>query len=202
MVLIDYESFHLRLIAELIDYQLPKEPVHQYLGKMYFEKDELTQEEYDESKRITFRYLYSDDRMQNPPPFFKKIYEYIDGLWDVMHTKGVIYSPHARPIFKHRIENPTPAKLFNYLVQLFETEEVATMVLDWQLMFAKTAASKMVLYTYDSLLFDYNLADGKELLLKTVELMERGGKYPVRVYYGEDYHTMKRLELQGEPHAT
>jgi len=42
MVEFDFDSYHLRLIANLIGYNLPDESVHEYLGKYYFGKEELT----------------------------------------------------------------------------------------------------------------------------------------------------------------
>ena len=54
----DYDAFHLRLIAKIINYKTPSESFHKYLGKQYFKSDKLTSEQYSESKKITFRILY------------------------------------------------------------------------------------------------------------------------------------------------
>ena len=54
----DFDSYHIRLIAKLIGYNLPETSIHDYLGKFYFGVDELTDAQRDESKAITFRLLY------------------------------------------------------------------------------------------------------------------------------------------------
>jgi hypothetical protein len=54
----DFDGYHLRLVANLMNLELPQDQsVHEYLGKQYFDKSELTPEEYQESKKITFRQM-------------------------------------------------------------------------------------------------------------------------------------------------
>ena len=55
----DYDAYHIRLLGGLLGYQFPsKENMHEHLGKYYFGKDILSQEEYEQSKGITFKLLY------------------------------------------------------------------------------------------------------------------------------------------------
>ena len=54
----DFDAYHLRIIAKLIGYEVPTESFHTVLGRQYFDKQDLTPEEYQESKKITFRQLY------------------------------------------------------------------------------------------------------------------------------------------------
>lgn len=191
MLLIDYESFHLRLIANLIGYELPAEPVHEYFGKQYFQTDVLTPEQYEESKKKTFAALYGENRDVDLP-FFKQVYAFIDSTWHGAQRKGYYQSRSGRKIWLKHMEAPNPAKLFNYILQLEELEE--TMMAIW--MMRETFAdkrSKIVLYTYDSLLIDFSKDDGADLIKQIVTVMERGGKFPVRVYVGDDYHTLKNV---------
>ena len=58
LVEFDFDAYHLRLIAKLINFECSDESMHLTLGKLYFEKDELSEEEYKKSKEITFRQLY------------------------------------------------------------------------------------------------------------------------------------------------
>ena len=53
----DFDAYHPRLIADIIDYNLPDGSVHEYFGKQYFGKSNLSEEEYEQSKKITFRFL-------------------------------------------------------------------------------------------------------------------------------------------------
>ena len=56
-----------------------------------------------------------------------------------------------------------PQKLFNYQIQAFETESNVEMI---KLLFKELNGydSKLILYTYDSFLIDFNPTDGKKLL--------------------------------------
>lgn len=189
LVSADFESFHLRLIADIIGYEFPvNEPIHEYLGKQYFETDSLSQEQYDEGKTITFALLYGDSKNTDVPEFFRKVYEYVDVISTDMKTKGYITSPYSnRKIYKDRIENFSPAKLFNYMIQLAETERNLKVILEMSKIFQFTQ-SKPVMYTYDSILFDYTPDDGPEPLKAAIEVLTEHNKYPMRVYYGKNYH--------------
>ena len=49
---------------------------------MYFDKEELTPEEYLQSKELTFKQLYGGVfKEYREIPFFKAMNEYIDKLW-------------------------------------------------------------------------------------------------------------------------
>jgi hypothetical protein len=50
--------------------------------------------------------------------------------------------------------------------------------------------TKIILYTYDSLLFDYDIKDGKELLIKLQDVMSQAGRFPVKTKAGVNYHAM------------
>jgi hypothetical protein len=195
MVLIDFESFHLRLAAKLMNYQLTDKPVHEMLAKQYFETDEITPELYDEGKKITFRHLYSDTRMKNPIPFFQAIYQYTDDIWKLINEKGLIYSILGRPVYLQNIDNPSPAKVFNYLLQLTETEVVFKSLYDLKPEYSN-AKSKVVLYTYDSILIDWCPDDGEEILVKTIEVLEEDRTFPTRIYVGQNYHNMKKTAIE------
>jgi hypothetical protein len=194
LVMADFESFHLRLIADMIGFELPTDiAVHEYLGRQYFDVAELTPEQYEEGKQITFRLLYGDDRDTNVPEFFTAVYKYIDMLTMLMEIQGYITSPYyKRAIRKSDIESPTPAKIFNYMVQLAETELNLAAIHKLQPIY-QAARSKLTLYTYDAILIDYSMADGKELLNSTLEVLSHGGRFPMRVYYGNTYQEMKKL---------
>ena len=50
LVEMDFDSYHIRLIAKLIGYELPTHSVHDYFGRFYFDTDTLTDEQRNESK--------------------------------------------------------------------------------------------------------------------------------------------------------
>lgn len=196
MVMMDFESFHLRLIADIIGYEFPSDqPVHEHLGQQYFGKDTLTPEEYDEGKAITFALLYGESRDQNVPEFFRRVYDYVDMLGVLINVNGYVTSPYfKRKIYKKDIEDPTPTKLFNYIIQLAETERNLKIMLEMMQLF-EGQESVPVLYTYDSVLFDYSVNDGTDLIHGVLKVLTESGKYPMRVYYGTTYHDMKRLHI-------
>jgi hypothetical protein len=196
MVMADFESFHLRLIADMIGFEFPEgEAVHEYLGKQYFGVTELTPEQYDEGKQITFRLLYSEDRDTNVPEFFREVRNYVDMLMVLLNRNGHILSPYfKREIKRDRIENPTPSKVFNYMVQLAETELNLTAINKLRPLYVGKQ-SRPIMYTYDSLLFDFNIDDGSDLLRETIRILSHDDKFPMRVYYGTNYDNLKRVNL-------
>ena len=42
LIMVDYESYHLRLLANFLDYDLPRTSLHEYLGKLYHGKDDFS----------------------------------------------------------------------------------------------------------------------------------------------------------------
>lgn len=191
MVLIDFESFHLRLMAELTGFKLPAESLHEYFGKQYFNVDTLTPDQYDESKRKTFALLYGDQRATDIP-FFQCVQQFITDMWSTAQGSGMFVSPTGRTVAMERMEDPSPAKLFNYVLQLREMEVGMQGIFDLIPIFAGKR-SKVVLYTYDSILIDFDMTDGKQLITNIVEALEQGGAYPVRIYAGSSYQTVKNV---------
>ena len=53
--------------------------------------------------------------------------------------------------------------------------------------------SKLILYSYDSFLLDFNMEDGLNYLKKVKGILEQDGKYPVKVSWGLNYHEMKDI---------
>ena len=87
----DFDAYHPRLIADIIGYDLPDESVHEYFAKQYFGKQEISAEEYEQSKKITFRLLYGGiDKDFEKIPFFCKTKKYIYKLWNEFKKQGYI----------------------------------------------------------------------------------------------------------------
>ena len=86
-----------------------------------------------------------------------------------------------------------PNKLFNYMIQLMETEQNIR-TLDVLLHDMKDFKSKMVLYNYDAFLFDFDYKeDGLKYLKEVKKILEWDGKFPTRVFMGDNYHDMKEI---------
>ena len=191
----DYDAYHLRLIAELIGYDFPKKiSVHEYLGKQYFQKDELTPEEYAVSKQVSFQQLYGGvlPEYQNIK-YFQEVKKYIDKLFGEFKKNTYINTKvFNRELHKEFFTDINRNKIFNYLLQNFETERNMTVLYELIKYFNKVKAkSKLILYCYDSILFDYCIEDGKQLIIETKKILEQDGKYPIKIEIGSNYHNMK-----------
>jgi len=83
-------------------------------------------------------------------------------------------------------------KVFNYLIQLMETENNMKILTE---LLPKISGykSKLVLYSYDSFLFDFYLPDGLDFLKKVKDIIEQSGKFPVKVGKGWNYHEMEDI---------
>ena len=86
-----------------------------------------------------------------------------------------------------------PNKLFNYKIQLLETENNMK-ILETLLPEISDYRSRLVLYNYDSFLFDFDYKeDGMEFLNKVKTILESNGKFPTKVSMGDNYHKMKDI---------
>ncbi len=79
------------------------------------------------------------------------------------------------------------------MIQLMETEK-NIQVLDTLLYDTSKYKSKMILYNYDAFLFDFDYKqDGLDYLKEVKTILEDGGKYPTRVFMGDNYHDMNEI---------
>tara|TARA_R110000744_G_scaffold135942_6_gene245661 strand:+ start:6954 stop:7964 length:1011 start_codon:yes stop_codon:yes gene_type:complete len=188
----DYDAYHLRLIAELIGVKQPEGSFHRYLGALYFDTDSLTDEQYNDSKKLSFQILYGGIPKEFLHiDYFKKTNEYIFKLWDIYNSKGYIETPILkRRFYKRNFKDMNPQKLFNYFIQAFETEKNSESLKNILAML-ENKFSKMVLYVYDAFVFDISSDDGKEILKEIKKLMV----YPTKLKIGRDYHNMRSLDL-------
>ena len=195
LVEMDFDAYHVRLIARLIGYALPAGSVHEYFGRFYFDSDTLTVEQYEQSKQITFRLLYGGiDKEFLEIPFFCKVNDFVYKLWDQCKQKKYIETPVLkRKIYKDSITNITANKLFNYYLQATETE-ISTVKLQQVLEYLQDKESKLVLYTYDSVLLDVNYSEAKQILPDVINIMQQGN-FPVKCKVGDIYSKMNSITL-------
>ena len=120
LVEFDYDAYHVRILADLVDYDLPEGLAHKHLAKFYG-KDMS----YEESKAITFRYLYGvipHDIVQLNP-FFGHVKDLSSILWAEFNSKGYIQTPiYKRKILASNLQDMNENKLLNYMIQASETE--------------------------------------------------------------------------------
>ncbi len=98
-----------------------------------------------------------------------------------------------RRIKECHIESPSPNKLFNYVLQAFETE-MAVKTLNELLGALKNKKTKPVLYTYDSILFDAHKEDKMDTIREIKKIME-DAKLPVKVCVGRNLAEMTQVQI-------
>ena len=185
LVEMDFDAYHLRLIADVVDYKFPKGSVHKHMAKFYGCG-------YEESKKLSFQYLYGriPQEVVQLNPFFGKVHDYINKKWleykDGNFIKSDIYN---KEIYRENLFDMNKNKVFNYLIQLMETENNMK-VLSNLIPKLKGYKSKLILYSYDSFLFDFKIDDGLEFVGMIKDTLEQGGRYPVKIAKGNNYHEM------------
>jgi hypothetical protein len=193
LVEMDFEGYHPRIIARLSGGKLDeKESVHIQMAKMYFDTDEISTEMYKKSKEVTFQQMYGGiNKKYLKHEYFSKAQDFIDSLWDEFNQKGYVKTVIARrKLLKENYKNITPQKLFNYYIQAFETEYNITL-LSRIFGLLEGKKSKMVLYVYDSMLFDFSLEDGRETLHSLQKLIS--SDFPIKIKKGHTYSSLEDL---------
>lgn len=184
LVQFDYEAFHLRLLANSIGYQLPTTSVHRYLAEQYYGKTDITPEEYDASKARTFALMYGHGEDTDKIEFFTKVRERIRSFKGDRFTSEL-----GRTVI---VPDPNPAKLFNYYMQLSETEFALSRVYE-VLTFLRDRRSKVVLYTYDAILMDFHNEE-LDLTTQVQSILERE-TFPTRQYRGPNYGNLHEISV-------
>lgn len=181
---LDFDGYHIRLVANLLDIEIPQDrSIHEYLGQEYFGKVELTEEEYQESKKITFRQMYNGvENRYKHIQLFQKLAEFTETLWKEYESVGYLLLPNGRRI---HVENGNPQKILNYYVQCLETVNNVRKLGELRETL-KDKQSKVVLVVYDSILVDYAAEDGIETLKNIKEVLENGN-YRVKAKRGSNY---------------
>lgn len=189
LYMLDYDSYHMRLIADLIKYELPKESIHTHFAKHYFNAETVTDEMYEESKKISFKLLYGGvSEEYRHIQYFTDIEKFINKLWNIHNTNGFIEAVLSN---KH-IMADSKTKLFNYLIQNYETEQNMLVL---KKIFKETVSfeSMPVLYTYDSIMFDVKSGEETEYLKVVKDIMEINGQFPVKMSVGKNYGNMQKI---------
>jgi DNA polymerase I-like protein with 3'-5' exonuclease and polymerase domains len=181
----DYESYHIRLIAKMVGYQFPKgETAHQHLADLYGT-------DYETAKGLTFKYLYGGlDDFARGIPYFQKVEKYIEEIYQNFVISGRLTTPlFKREIHHTKIEGSTQQKVFNYLLQALETE-INYLKIEEVLNWLEGRKSKLILYTYDAFLIDTH-PDERDGVLETLPTIMEKGEFPIRTYEGTNYDNLE-----------
>lgn len=185
LVEFDYVSYHPNILCEWVDYSFEDSDIHNHLGKQYFNKSVLTDEEYTKSKNITFRTLYTGVKKFDNL-FFDKVDVLKAKYWKQYIKEGKIPAIiSGRPL--SNIQNDV--QLLPYLLQNYETER-NILILNELFSFLENKKSTIVLYNYDSLLIDFSKEDGKETLNIIQQILEQDG-YLTTCKMGKNYKELQ-----------
>ena len=187
LVEFDYKSYQIKLLADLIGYTFDSGNIHRELAKQYFNTDIVTDEQYEEGKKLTFRYSYGRTTEAPDIPFFQQVYTLRDELWSFNEENGFIISPISG---RHLFGITKLTQVLPHLMQCLETERNA-LVLQNIHKFLEGKRSHIILYQYDSFLFDIHYREGTALVGQIKDILEEDG-YETTVSFGYNYHEMNK----------
>jgi len=179
----DISAYHPTLLANLLQYDFGDNDIHMAFAQMYGV-------DYAKAKEITFKQLYGGIwKEYRDLEFFKKVQAYVDDLWDTFNYGGYIECPISNHKFiKSEIEEMNPQKLLNYVLQNLETANNVLILWDiFKLLRGKN--TKLVLYVYDSFLFDWD-ENEKGLMLQIIGIFNKY-KLQTKTKKGTNYHNIK-----------
>ena len=183
----DYDAYHLRLIGDLIGYKFENTSVHQHLADKYGCS-------YEESKQRSFKQLYGgiDKKTREDITFFGLTYDKINTFWEYFKSHKFIETDiYNRKLLSKNYTDMNKNKLFNYLIQAYETESNIKTILELQ-KYLSNKTTKLVLYGYDSFLFDFSKEDGVNTLSEIKNILERNG-HMVKSQAGPNYGEMNDI---------
>ena len=105
-------------------------------------------------------------------------------MWEQYEKTGVVLNAHSSKPFTKALKDMHPAKLMNYMMQSLETSR-NIVILKNVLRYLKDKKTKVALYTYDAILFDFSKEDGKNTLEDLKLILEETNKYPVKFKYSQ-----------------
>lgn len=190
----DYDSYYVKLVSKIIGFSLPAGNLHEYFGRQYFGTPVLTEEQYAESKGITFQLMFGRILPKyRHIEFFKKLHEHTEFIWKQFVKYGYIRMPISKKkISKLNFDDITPNKLFNYVLQGYETE-VNALLLNKILGYLCNKKSRLVLYTYDSFLFEYDHEDPTSFINDIQSILDYD-IFHANIKIGKNYHNMKKYK--------
>ena len=177
---IDYKSYHLYLLSQLIDMRID-EDIYDFLSK------ELKITDRKEIKNATFNILYTSNiKNYLHIDFFKKVNEFKLQKWDELQTTKSIkgYNVDFSQINR-------PSKLLPYILQYEETKN-NTIILTKILKLLHEKKTELILYVYDSFLFDVDKEEIKEIYEDIIRIF-KNEYFKLHVKIGTNYKNLKEI---------
>ena len=176
---LDIGAYHPTLLAKLVGYDFGDEDIHSAFAEMYGV-------DYQKAKELTFKQLYGGVfEKYKDLEFFKKVQVYTDDVWAQYQNEGSFKCPISNHIYKRdELDNMKPQKLLNYLLQNLETAYNVCIL--WEILkLLKDTKTKLILYTYDSFLFDLDKSE-RDVINEVLEIFNKY-KLQIKINYGDTY---------------
>ncbi len=185
LVEFDISAYHVVLASKLVEYDFGGIDIHHHFSKLY-------DTDYKKAKELTFKQLYGGVfKEYKNLEFFQKIESYIEDLWDTFQYQGWVQCPTSNYIYyKDELDNMNPQKLFNYVLQNYETSNNVLILLDI-IKLLKNTKTQIVHYVYDSFLIDLS-KDEKELVGRVYNIFKERN-LNIKLSYGKSYDSLKSL---------
>ena len=177
---IDISAYHPSLASRLINYDFADIDIHAHFATLY-------NVDYKKSKELTFKQLYGGVfENYRHLEFFQGIEKYVGETWRKFESDGFVECEISGYRYKkENLQNMNPQKLFNYLLQNLETSMNVRILWDMCGILRK-CKTKLVLYTYDSFLFD--LDNSEEGVLEEIREVFKKYKLNIKEIEGYDYN--------------
>jgi hypothetical protein len=175
---IDISAYHPTLASQLVGYKFSK-PIYEELAQ-YANVDVK------DAKELMFKQLYGGIYNDYKDwEFFIKIQDYIDQTWLQFEEQGYIQVPNSsKTFYKNELENMNPQKLFNYILQNLEASNNSRII--WDIIkILKDKNTKIVLYTYDALLFDWD--EDEQDVIEAINAIFKKYNLKTKHSYGTSY---------------
>jgi hypothetical protein len=179
----DISAYHPTLLANLLHFDFECNDIHMAFAEMYGV-------DYAKAKEITFKQLYGGIwKEYKDLEFFQQVQSYVDDLWDHFDRNGYTRCPVSNHRFlKSELEDMNPQKLLNYVLQNLETANNVLILYEiFKILRGKN--TKLVLYVYDSFLFDVD--KNEQDIIKQIQQVFKEKKLQVKLKQGTNYNNIK-----------
>jgi hypothetical protein len=184
IVQFDYDAFHIKLLAKILDYKFEYHPYEQIRDELGIEMD------YDQFKGKVFQNIYGTityEFMEHP--FFQTVQAMIDTMYEQYQTHGVVKSWFYEKLFRD-IQEATPNKVFNYVLQSLETEynvrKIKTILPHLQ-----GKKSVFMMYLYDAFVFDIH--PDEAYLVNILKSAFETDDMSIKIYIGDTFGDIKQI---------
>ena len=175
----DISAYHPNIVGRLLAYDFGDVDVHQAFANLYGTS-------YKEAKELTFKQLYGGVfKEYEHLEFFQQVKQFVAINWEAFNNSGQVIVPISGYCFeKDKLENMNPQKLFNYMLQNVESAINVRILMDIHKLL-RGRETKIVLYTYDSFLFE--LGEGEENIENEIKQIFDKYRLQTKTSYGKTY---------------